>query len=383
MNRYLKSLGNGKHSVICPWDEFHTSGSHGDGSTVIFDGFEGSNFGFKCFHSHCAGKSVKDVLKFFNVKSEKQPVKEKQFHFTKLRQLFDEPEEVTRYLLEGMLPSGGLSVLAAKPKAGKTTFSSQLALAVARGDVFLNRQTQKGVVLHLAVEEKRSELKKRYSDLGANGDEEIYVHASSAPQNAIEKLKTIVKESKPVFVIIDTLFRVIPVENGNDYSEVTKELDPLIDLARESGAHFMLVHHMNKQEGGGEGSNILGSTAIQGSVDTMILLNRTKTHRTIKTIQRYGSELEETILVFNSETKQTSLGHSKLVNSAMEVEGLILELLRVSKGMLCANEVRDQLAIKNDTALTALKSLTLSGRVLRSGTGKKNDPYKYSDNPSF
>src|SRR5688500_11426454 len=47
----------------------------------------------------------------------------------------EEPE--TEWLWEGILPSGGLSLLVAKPKVGKTTLAFHLALAVTTGTEFL------------------------------------------------------------------------------------------------------------------------------------------------------------------------------------------------------------------------------------------------------
>ena len=48
-----------------------------------------------------------------------------------------------------------MSVFAAKPKVGKSTFARNLAMAVARGNPFLGRNTAKGPVVYLALEEIR------------------------------------------------------------------------------------------------------------------------------------------------------------------------------------------------------------------------------------
>lgn len=58
-----RPLGAGKYSVECPWDHLHTSGSRFDSSTAIFPAKEGSGVGgFVCLHSHCDGRTYKDVL---------------------------------------------------------------------------------------------------------------------------------------------------------------------------------------------------------------------------------------------------------------------------------------------------------------------------------
>ena len=164
---------------------------------------------------------------------------------TKLADLLAEPEEAVDWLVDGLLPSGGFSLLAAKPKVGKSTLARCLALAVARGEVFLGRATAKGPVIYLALEEKRSEVRKHFHAMGATGEEEIYVYAATAPADALPKIRVVVEEKKPVLLIIDPLFRFTRVKDGNDYAQVTQALEPILALARETGVHVLVVHHLS------------------------------------------------------------------------------------------------------------------------------------------
>jgi RecA-family ATPase len=61
--------------------------------------------------------------------------------------------------VDGLLPEAGLSMLTARPKAGKSALARNLALAVLRGDAFLDRTTAPGTGLYLALGEKRAELR--------------------------------------------------------------------------------------------------------------------------------------------------------------------------------------------------------------------------------
>ncbi|MBM3948243.1 MAG: AAA family ATPase [SAR202 cluster bacterium] len=100
-----------------------------------------------------------------------------------------EPHEEARWLWEGMMPWGGLSVLAAKPKVGKSTFARNLALAVSRGEPFLGRATHQGPVVYLGLEEKRSEVESHLRALGADGSEVIHIHVGMAPRDALIALR--------------------------------------------------------------------------------------------------------------------------------------------------------------------------------------------------
>jgi RecA-family ATPase len=228
--------------------------------------------------------------------------------FTSLRDLLDERETTTEWLVEELLPAGGLSTLTAKPKVGKSTIARDLALSVATAAPFLGRQTTRGPVVYLALEEKRSQIRKHFKAMGATGDEPIYVYAATAPADAFEQVRLVVQEKKPALLIIDPLFRFTRVRDGNDYAQVTQALEPLMALARETGTHVLVVHHERKMDGE-TGDRTLGSTAIFGAVDTQMSMRRTESYRTICTVQRYGEDLEETTLRFDPDTRTTTLGN--------------------------------------------------------------------------
>ena len=229
---------------------------------------------------------------------------------TSLKDLLAEEDENTEWLVEGLLPKGGFSIHAGKPKAGKSTLARNLAMLVARGELFLGKTTTKGPVIYLALEEKRSEVKKHFQSMGCTGEEEIFIYASGAPVDALERIRAVAEEKHPALIIIDPLFRFTRVKDGNDYAEMTQALDPLLRLSRETGTHVMCVHHLGKGERPVEDA-ILGSTAIFSAVDTALFLKRTDRYRIISSQQRYGEPMEETVLSFDSETRTITLGESR------------------------------------------------------------------------
>ncbi len=124
--------------------------------------------------------------------------------------------------------------------------------------------------------------------MGATAEDEIYVHSGAAPKNAVDKLRMLAEERKPILIIIDTLFRLIRVKDANDYATMTLALEPLMETARGCGAHLLVTHHGGKADREGMDS-ILGSTAIFGAVDTAILIKRgrnTERSRAINGMER-------------------------------------------------------------------------------------------------
>ena len=230
----------------------------------------------------------------------------KGFRFTELKALLMEPEEDRPWLVEGLLPMAGFSIVAAKPKVGKSTLARNLALTIARGESFMDRKTAPGPVVYLALEEKRAEVQRHFQRMGAL-EEPVFVHVGAAPEEAVHKLTLAIALHKPVLAIIDPLLKLVRVTNANDYAEVSRVLEPLIELARSSGCHLLCVHHLGKGERSGADA-LLGSTALFAAVDTLLLMQRHDQIRTIATTQRYGEDFPETVVAFDAEQGRVSLG---------------------------------------------------------------------------
>jgi hypothetical protein len=303
------------------------------------------------------------------------------FRLTLLRELMSEPEEHVSWLLADKLPAGGLSVLSAKPKVGKSTFARCLSLAVARGEPFLDCATTKGPVIYLALEEKRSEVRRHFADLGATGDEEIYIHAASAPQEAILELCELTKQIHPVLIVIDPLFKFVRIRDEKAYAEVCNAIEPLLTLARESGAHVLLSHHSGKMERADATDSILGSTAIFGGVDSAIILKKADRYRTVQSCQRYGTDWPELVLNFDPAERSLSLGAERPEAEAGRIGEAIVAYLAGCIEPLTRVQIETHVEGKTKHKRAALKALCAAGRVSESGAGAKGDPLRYELNP--
>jgi GTP-sensing pleiotropic transcriptional regulator CodY len=141
----------------------------------------------------------------------------------------------------------------------------------------------------------------------------------------------------------------------------------------------MLVHHKNKGGSTG-GDGILGSTAIFGTVDTAIMLNRNEftQERTIETTQRYGEDMPKTILCFDTATQTLSLGNEKEFDTIKKIEGEIIEYLQGQEDSVTEKDIKDNISGTNANKVQALRNLESIGIVSKTGKGVKGNPYKYS-----
>lgn len=363
----------------CVWNPDHKN----DSAFIVQ--FSNGAIDAGCLHTSCREKNWQALLEAVdpdwrkNAPGKSDLKKSKPLVFTLLADLMREEDEKVAWLVEGLLPSAGFSLAVAKPKVGKSTLARNLAFCVATGTPFLGRRTTKGTVLYLALEEKRGEIKKHFRSMGATGDEEIYIFASTAPQDVLVQVKQAIQEKHPVLLIIDPLFRFTRIKDANDYAQTTAALEPVLELARESGAHVIATHHSPKAEKTG-GDEVLGSTAILGSVDTSIFLKRSPSHvRSFYSIQRYGSDMEETLIAFDQETGVIDLGLTKPEAESARMEDSIYEFLSQQEESIPEKEI--EVSGKREYKVKALRSLTEKGRVARAGKGGKGDPFQYSAVP--
>lgn len=307
---------------------------------------------------------------------------------TPIGDLLAEEDEATPWLVSGLLPAGGLSLILGKPKAGKSTLARCLCKSVADGGTWLERQCDSGPVVYLALEEKRGEVRRHFTNLGAQSDDSIFVYCDRLPAGVapVEWLADVIAKQSldPVLIVIDPLARFVRIrDGGNDYMDATAQLEPLISYARDSKAqtHVALVHHSRKAAGE-HGDESLGSTAILGSVDTAISLKRDTgaAHRTIYSVNRYGEDLEETIALLDAESGWVTLGGTRAEAAARRIEDTILDFVAAQENPALNSEIleTEEVSGTKQKRLGAIASLVKSGRLNRTGEGRRGSPYRYS-----
>ncbi len=276
------------------------------------------------------------------------------------------------WLIDNLLIQGGCSLLAAKPKVGKTTLSRSLALAVARGEPFLGQNTIKRQVLLMTLEDKLSEVGRHFRQLGACDGDGIFVLTESP--RSIPQLRALISEKNFGLVIVDTMILgVRGLMDLNDYLQVSQAIAPYVQLARETESHIMFVHHLSKRERGG-GDQILGSTALFGSVDSVLLLDRQKQLRTFSTIMRYGRDWPSARL------QMTEEGQIKIFEEDKEatVKAQIFEKLSAERSPITEKEIESAVYGRTAHKRRALRELFQNGQIKRIGDGTKSSPFQYS-----
>ena len=297
------------------------------------------------------------------------------------------PPEID-WLVDGLLPKGALSLLVAKPKVGKSTLARCLAAVISGSrDTWLGRKVATGMVLHFTLEEGERTVIKHYNEIaqisGMNADDVgVFKDPPSELQpTPIEALRGAISLYKPILVIIDPLFRFMPVGDGNDYSAVSRSMQDLIDLAHSGSEHVLLVHHAGKVRGGDRGDEVLGSTALAGSVDVVMSMRMDGDQRSLSAFGRDIEDFPDTILGMDLnrwiEPKGT-VSAAKASARFAEVRDAIIDYMEQHRDQWKSTaEVKEGVGMNRQPVLEQLRWLANQGDIDQRGSGRKNSPYEY------
>lgn len=305
------------------------------------------------------------------------------FDWAPIGDVLMEPEEPLTWLVDDLLPAGGVSLLAARAKTGKSVLARNLALAIARGERFLRRPCAQGTVLYLGLEERREDVRSDFAKLGVRNDDAIIVHVGSAPEKPLEALRAKILETDAKLVIIDPLVRFARMKEIRSYTEVYEHLGPLNDMANELGCHICCLLHMNQmsneQFGANGASDVIGGEGLIAVAFTIMQYYRdyTNDQRFLRTIQRKGADMAPTLIEMEPDTLRIhDAGLRDAVQFAHAMRS-ILDYIRDAGGGKTEGEIKDGSGVDTAKVSKAIRTLIDDGYLIRSGAGKKGNPYTY------
>ena len=284
------------------------------------------------------------------------------------------PPDPTRWIWDRCLPTGGCSMLVAKPKVGKSTFAVCLALAVARGMTFLNRETQQGPVAYLSLDASLQESAELFLQFGLRETDPVFFHAGTAPRDAVTWIMHRIKQNGVKLVIIDTLQRLFRFQNINDYSEVTNTIEPLLDSARQESCHVMLTHHAKKESLDDLDASV-GSTALRGMFYQYLHIKRLPESdtRIFRTEGRGGKNFGEYALAFDK-SGFLDLNGTREESEIEAIKPAILDYVGENPDQ-SVREIRAAIPAKHIILGKAISELVKAGEIERTGKGRKGDPF--------
>lgn len=195
-----------------------------------------------------------------------------------------------REIVGGIFPEG-VTLLAGKPKQGKSRFMFQIAHAVTSEVPALGRPVIPGRVLYLAFEESRQLLHKKLAEmfpddkipqrLGIVSAERGWPRADRGGIDQIRRFMDRYQDT--VMVVMDTLGyvrRPLDKKYGSFYDQDREAILPWARLARERHVAIALVHHLTKKEDPDAFAQMGGTNGLTGTADNLaVLIREPKTDR--------------------------------------------------------------------------------------------------------
>lgn len=177
------------------------------------------------------------------------------------------------HIVQDLIPRG-LTILASRPKSGKSFWILDLGLCVARGEPWQGHQAERGPVVYCALEDTYGRLQERLATLTSCPPSDLHVATALATgDSGFAQLAAWVEDYRPLMLIIDTLGRW-RAGAASSYAKDYKLAGQLKTLADGAGASLVLVHHTKKAATRNPLDSVSGSTGLTGAADAVLILAR-------------------------------------------------------------------------------------------------------------
>jgi len=297
--------------------------------------------------------------------------------------------EDKEWLVDGLIPAGGIGVWTGKRGSFKTFLLMNAAYCIASGKKFLNKyDTKQGKVIYLDKENGIPIMKERSgmikTGLSLEKADIGYICFSQLKLDkntdmwAIEEL---IEKEKPAMLVIDTYRRAISFDENSagDVSRLFVDiLRPIVD--KHWPLSIVLIHHDRKGSGqGDEMDEIRGSSDLANYCDFILKNCRKGNKLELRQLKnRNAPELEPIPISINTDEKTTmefSCSSTPLVKTQLERCNELILLWMAKKQVsefstAQVKEIANNAGIKTTNFKESLNDLQSLGVVEKSTKGK-------------
>lgn len=192
-----------------------------------------------------------------------------------------------RWLWQGRIARGKVTLVAGNPGLGKSQFTAYLAARVTKGGPWPVREGRSpmGSVIMLSAEDDIADtIRPRLEAAGAD-IERVHVLTAVRDADAVRSFnlgrdlahleKALQQLGDVVLIIIDPITAYMAGTDSHKNSDVRALLAPLAEMASRHGAAIVVISHLNKGGGAGDAmGRITGSIAFSAAARAAFLIQK-------------------------------------------------------------------------------------------------------------
>lgn len=278
-----------------------------------------------------------------------------------------------RYVCNPYVPEG-LTILAGRPKIGKTTLARGLMAAASSSDEFLGKKCEVTNSLFLSLEESERLVRRKFSTISnANTDRIDLQFSWPRGEEGVNALRDYLFMNPEIkLVVIDSLskFRSLEGKASQQFLQDYEAVSALQNLAKEfEGLAIVLLHHTTKAFHEDPIDCISGTYGISAAMDSFSVLRMNAGKYQFSC---GGRDWDEEISDFELERKDKGwvlLGSwDSEIASQPPARGQVLEILK-REGVVTGDGIAKRLSITKQTASQHLNILMHEGLVRKTSDG--------------
>ena len=292
------------------------------------------------------------------------------------------------WIVQGFLCEG-LTLLAGRPKIGKSWLALDLALGVTSNQhVMGGISASHGDALVLALEDNPRRLQRRLRKLVPSSTTEWPSRLTFATswrrtdQGGVDDIREWAgRAAAPRLVVIDVLQAIRPLKTGkssNGYADDYEALTTLQHLAGDLAIAILVLTHTRKIEAEDRIDMISGTLGLSGCADTVMVLDRSGQGTTLYTRGRDVEESERAMQFSGETCRWRILGDAGTVLRSEERK-TVLSVFEEATGPLSPKQIMEACEMTDTSVWKILSRMAREGEVKKVDRGLYALPHRLNE----